>query len=88
MARPRRPENARVGIVASGSSSARASAQAGLVPASRQRKKAVPICTALAPKIKAAAIPREIAALERHHLLQLHGAGRLLDRRLVLGLSA
>jgi len=59
--RPSRPVNARVMVVASGSKSANASAHAAFVPASGQRRKAVPIWTALAPKVNAAAIPRPSA---------------------------
>jgi hypothetical protein len=56
-----RPVNARVMVVASGSKSAKASAHTSFVPASEQRRKAVPIWTALAPKVNAAAIPRPSA---------------------------
>ena len=61
MLRPARPLNARLTQVSSGALLERASAQAGLMPASGHRRNPVPICTALAPRVSAAATPRPSA---------------------------
>ena len=58
MARPQRPLKARVRRVPSGARPSSPAAQTGWMPASGQRSRAVPICTALAPSTSAAATPR------------------------------
>src|SRR6266446_4853284 len=61
MLRPGLPVNARLKIVRCGVVCASASAQAGCTFVSGQRKNAVPITAALAPRISAAATPRPSA---------------------------
>ena len=61
MLRPYRPLKTRLIRVSSGAILPIASAQAGFIPASGHRRNPVPICTALAPSIRAAATPRPSA---------------------------
>src|SRR4029077_10346717 len=59
--RPGRPLKTRLTSVSSGAVLTSASAQAGAIFASGERKKPVPICAALAPSTNAAATPRASA---------------------------
>jgi hypothetical protein len=70
-------------IVSSGAARSSAAAQVGGMFASRHRKNAEPICTALAPRIRAAAMPRA-SAIPQPGVQAGSGASTRIGRRTTL----